>query len=69
MPAVNINISASNNPRVQAAYGKYLGLDRDATDGEIKSAVIRSIVKITRDQEILVSKAEVDEDYTPINPT
>ena len=58
MATMTITTTADNAARAVTAYGDLLGLERDATAGELKQHVIREMKQVVRQyEERIVSDA------------
>jgi hypothetical protein len=73
MLLMTITTSEPDAARMAIAYGEKLQLGRDATDREIKDAIVSSIVEIVREYEknLAIQSAVIlaSDSVTPITPT
>lgn len=67
MPTLTITTTAAQAGRVASAFGKALGLGRDATSDEVKSEVIRLIRSVVIERERQDAIAQIAD--TPFDPT
>lgn len=59
MPTTTLTYTAAQGQRMAAAFGKYLGLGRNATEAEIKAWLIRQVRTIVLSQERAAAEAQV----------
>lgn len=69
MATLTITTTAPQDVRIVAAFGKRLGLGRDATGAEVKAAVVAWLVAAVRDQEVSDAYTAAVSGNTPIVPT
>ena len=67
MGSFTITTTAQQDARLVVAYGKHLGLGRDATGAEIKANIINSIKQVVFDQEYQDEVEAIE--ITNIEPT
>lgn len=64
-----ITTTAPEDVRIVAAFGKYLNLGRDATQAEVKAAIIVWVKGVVFNAEAEAAKASATSGVTQINPT
>jgi len=64
-----ITTTAPEDARIATAFGKYLGLGRDATQAEVKAAIIVWVKGVVFNAEAETAKASATAGVTQINPT
>lgn len=69
MGTMTINTTAPEDVRLTAAFGKRLGLGRDATGPEVKSAIIQMIRNAVQEQEVNTAVQAAAAGVTTISPT
>jgi hypothetical protein len=69
MATLTITTTAGEDARLVAAFGAALGLGRNATAAEIKSAVAAYLKGVVRDQERIAAMAAQSAGATDIAPT
>lgn len=69
MGTMTINTTVGEDTRLQVAFGKILGLGRDATGPEVKAGVLALIKNAVQNQEQLVASAAAIAGVSPIAPT
>lgn len=67
MASTTINTTVGEDARIVIAFGKYLNLGRNATQAEIKAALIQWLTGVVNDQEFQAQKAAIS--VTNIAPT
>jgi hypothetical protein len=61
MANLNINTTPEQDARIVVAFGRKLGLGRDATGGEVKADIIDYIKQIVRDSERAQAALAIEE--------
>lgn len=69
MGTMTINTTAGEDTRLQAAYGKKLGLGGNANAAQIKAAIIQQIKDVVQEQETATAVAAAVSGVTVIAPT
>lgn len=69
MATLTITTTAAQDARIVVAFGKRLGLERNATSAEVKAAVIDYIKQIVFDQEAAAARQTAQAGITEITPT
>lgn len=64
-----ITTTAPEDARIVAAFGKYLNLGRDATQPEVKAAIIVWVKGVVFNAEAEAAKASATAGVTQINPS
>lgn len=67
MAATTINTTGAEDTRIAVAFGKYLNLGRNATQVEVKAAIIQWVTGVVQDQEYQAARAAIA--ITLIAPT
>lgn len=67
MATTTINTTGAEDARVVAAFGTYLRLGRNATQAEVKAAIIQWVTGVVNDQETQAQRAALV--VTNIAPT
>lgn len=67
MATTTINTTAGEDARLVVAFGKYLNLGRNATQAEIKNAIVQWLTGVVNDQETQTQRAAIV--VTNIAPT
>ena len=63
MPTISFTVSSGEAARVSAAYGARLGLGRDATLAEVKTAIVKEVIAVVAQFETVITSP------THIGPT
>jgi hypothetical protein len=69
MGTMTINTTAGEDTRLVAAFGKRLGLGRNATAPEVKAAIIQMIKNAAQEQEVNTAVQAAADGVTVISPT
>lgn len=69
MASMTIDTPTGEDSRIQAAFGRYLGLSGSATGTQIKNATINWMKSVVRDQERAVASQTAIAGVVDVNPT
>lgn len=69
MATLTITTTAAQDARIVAAFGKQLGLGRDATLAEVKAAIIQYVTNAVQAQEQITAAATALAGVTLVVPT
>jgi hypothetical protein len=64
-----ITTTAPEDARIVAAFGSYLALGRNATQAEVKGAIVTFVKGVVFNYEAEVAKASATQGVTQINPS
>jgi len=69
MGTLTINTTVAQDQRIVVAFGRKLGLGRDATGPEVKQAIIQMLVKAVQEQEQQEAVTAALTSVAPLDPT
>ena len=69
MATFTLTTPGAQDARIVAAFGKRLGLGRDATGAEVKQQIIQFLINAVQEQEAAAAAQSAVAGVSPVTPT